>query len=40
MAQWARESAYKAGDTEDMDSIPESGISLEEEMAAHSRILA
>ena len=36
----SKESAYNARDTGDAVSIPESGRSLEEEMATHSSILA
>ena len=35
-----KESAFTAGDTGDKSSIPGSGDPLEEEMAAHSSILA
>ena len=35
-----KETAYNAGDAGDMNSVPGSGRSLEEGMAAHSSILA
>ena len=40
MAQLVKNLPAKAADTTDMGSIPESGRSLENEMATHSSILA